>query len=99
MPLTPIYLLFLILAGCASKPGVQIVRAKAGLALNCEFLGEVTDGTLVSGSFGLRVGEPTTIKPLVELTRERGGTHLLVEGVDGKEPVPNVGTAHKCPAR
>jgi hypothetical protein len=42
----------------------------------------VTDGALVCGAFGRRVGEPTTIKPLVELTLERGGTHLRVEGID-----------------
>lgn len=98
MPSALILLLLLLFAGCA-KPGVQIVRTKVGLPLNCEFLGEVTDGALVGGAFGRRVGEPTTIKPMVELTRERGGTHLLVEGIDGKEAVPNVGTAHKCSAR
>ena len=96
--LVPLLLLPIVSTGCA-KPGVLIVRDKAGLALDCKPLGEVTDGTLVGPVFGTRPGEGAAVRPLVEQTRERGGTHLLVEGRADKEPIPNVGTAFKCPGR
>ena len=96
--LLPLLLILAFSTGCA-KPGVLIVRDKVGLALNCEPLGEVTDGTLVGPVYGTRPGEGAAVRPLVEKTRERGGTHLLVTGRVDKEPIPNVGTAYKCPGR
>lgn len=95
---TSILVSLLLLTGCA-KPGVLIVRDARGLSTTCISLGAVTDGTLVGGPFGSRVGEGPAAQILVEMTRAKGGSHVLIEGPTTAEAVPNVGTAYKCPPK